>query len=204
MSILRKSNNKLSSRRQIAIQGVEDGILSLPGNKHRIVLEASSINFELKSEDEQDALIETYQNFLNSLSCPLQIIVRVREMDIDTYLDDFRLRSGRETKKIYRDQMQNYAEFVQSLIKKNKILSRHFYVVIPYTAKETRNVAMIEEQLRLNMDIVSKGLARLGVHTRQLNSLEVLDLFYVFYNSKQAKRQSISEQTMKHLKEAYL
>ena len=60
MSIFRKSNNKTSSRKQIQIKGVKDGILLLPGNKYRAVLELSSINFELKSEAEQDALIETY------------------------------------------------------------------------------------------------------------------------------------------------
>src|ERR1035437_9952432 len=76
MSLLRKSNDKQSSRRQIAIEGVDDGMLILPSHRYRIILEASSINFELKSEDEQDALIDTYQAFLNGLACPLQIIIR--------------------------------------------------------------------------------------------------------------------------------
>ena len=74
MSILRKSNNKASSRQQIAIKGVRDSVLILPDNHYRMILRISSVNFELKSEDEQDAIIETYQNFLNSLACPLQII----------------------------------------------------------------------------------------------------------------------------------
>lgn len=204
MSIFRKSNKKASSRSQIAIKGVEDGILILPGNRYRMILQVSSINFELKSEDEQDALIDTYQNFLNSLACPLQMIIRVREMDMDKYLEEFRFKIDGEKEKVYRQQIKNYIEFVQGLITKNKILARHFYVVIPFNGKDRQSFEMIKEQLLLNSDIVTKGLARLGVHTHQLNSLEVLDLFYTFYNPHVAKRQPLTEQTMRLLKESYL
>lgn len=204
MSIFRKSNKKASSRSQIAIKGVQDGILILPGNRYRMIMQVSSINFELKSEEEQDALIDTYQNFLNSLACPLQMIVRVREMDMDKYIGEFRARMEGEKQKVYRQQIETYIEFVQGLITKNKILARHFYVVIPFNGKDRQSFNMVKEQLTLNSDIVTKGLARLGVHTHQLNSLEVLDLFYTFYNPQVAKRQPISEQTMQLLKEAYL
>lgn len=204
MSIFRKSNKKASSRSQIAIKGVEDGILILPGNRYRMILQVSSINFELKSEDEQDALIDTYQNFLNSLACPLQMIVRVREMDMDKYLEEFHLKIANEKEEIYRHQIKNYVEFVQGLITKNKILARHFYVVIPFNGKDRQNFEMAKEQLLLNSDIVTKGLARLGVHTHQLSSLEVLDLFYTFYNPHVAKHQPITEQTLRLLQESYL
>lgn len=75
MSILQKSNKKASARQQINIKGVKDGVLMLPRNQYRVVYEVSSINFELKSEDEQDALIDTYESFLNSLPCPLQSLL---------------------------------------------------------------------------------------------------------------------------------
>jgi hypothetical protein len=171
MSVLTKSNKKLSSRQQINIKGVQDGVLLLPGNQYRIILQASSINFELKSDDEQDAIIETYQSFLNSLACPVQILVRIREMDMQKYLDDFRAVLASEKEKIYRQQIKNYTEFVQGLISTNKILSRHFYVVIPYTSNDGADFAAIKEQLTLSADIVGKGLGRLGIHTRQLDSL---------------------------------
>lgn len=129
MSLFQKSNIRMSSRPQIAIKGVDEGILILPNRKYRIILEASSINFELKSEDEQDALIETYQAFLNALSFPLQILIRVREMDMDTYLSAFRQRVELETEEIYKQQALNYAEFVQGLITTNKILYKQFIFV---------------------------------------------------------------------------
>jgi len=204
MSLLRKANDKQSSRRQIAIQGVDDGMLILPSHKYRIILEASSINFELKSEDEQDALIDTYQAFLNGLACPLQIIIRVREMDMDMYLSAFRARVENEKEAIYKQQASQYSEFVQSLVSKNKILTRHFYIVIPFTGQANKNLSLVREQLALSSDIVSKGLARMGVHTRRLGSLEVLDLFYQFYSPGTAKRQSLTEQTMQLFTEALL
>ena len=157
----KKSKTNVSSRRQIDIQGVRDGILLLPKQHYRVVLQISSINFELKSEDEQDALIDTYQSFLNSLASPIQIVVRVREMDMDRYLHDFNARMVSEDEPVYKEQVKNYTEFVSSLVTKNKILSRHFYVVLPLHSME-KDFAIIKEQLHLNIDIVSKGLSRLG------------------------------------------
>ena len=204
MSVLRKSNNKLSARRQINIKSVKDGVLALPGNEYRLVLETSSINFELKSEAEQDALIETYQSFLNSLGSALQIIIRAKELDMDKYLGEFEARMQNETEDIYRTQIASYSEFVAKLVTSNKILARHFYIVLPFAARDTNDFELIKEQLLLNADIVSKGLGRLGMRTRQLSSLEVLDLFYSFYNPAQAKAQPITDQTLQLLKESYL
>lgn len=203
MSIFKKSNSKESARRQINIKGVRDGILQLPSDQYRAVLELSSVNFELKSEAEQDALIETYQSFLNSLSTPLQIVVRVREMDMDKYLEEFRKKSSKEQSTIYKDQITNYTDFVAKLITKNKILSRHFYVVVPLHSKE-KNFDIIKEQLALTTDIVAKGLSRLGMHARELSSLEILDLFYSFYSPELAKRQPLRDQTIKLLAESYV
>lgn len=203
MSIFKKSNNSTSSRRQINIKGVRDGILLLPNSQYRAVLELSSINFELKSEAEQDALIETYQSFLNSLSTPLQIVVRVREMDMDKYLEDFRKKRDGEKTKVYKDEITHYTEFVAKLITKNKILSRHFYVVVPLNSKE-KNFEVIKEQLSLTTDIVAKGLSRLGMHAKELSSLEILDLFYSFYSPELAKRQPLRDQTIKLLAESYV
>ena len=203
MSILKKSNNKTSSRKQIAIQGVREGILLLPGHKYRAMLHISSINFELKSEAEQDALIDTYQSFLNSLATPLQIMIRIREMDMDKYLEDFNAKFAQEKQKVYQDQIANYTEFVGTLITKNKILSRSFYVILPYDNKET-DFEIVKEHLNLNVDIVSKGLARLGMQARRLDSLEILELFYSFYSPAQAKRQPLRDQTLQLLTEAYL
>ena len=203
MSILTKSKKKASSRHQIDIQGVRDGILLLPNNRYRAAVQISSVNFELKSEAEQDALIDTYQSFLNSLSTPMQIVIRIRELDMDKYLTDFQERVKSEPEDIYRQQIENYTEFVSSLIVTNKILTRHFYVILPHEANE-KDFAIVKEQLGLTTDIVAKGLARLGMQSHQLTSLELLDLFYSFYSPAQAKTQPLSKKTLQLLNEAYV
>lgn len=193
---LRKSKKKTSSRNQIAIKGVRDGILMLPNNEYRAILHVSSLNFELRSEDEQDAIIETYESFLNSVGTSLQILVRTREIDMDKYLEDLAERLDDETVPIYRTQLENYDEFIRSLITDNKILTRHFYVILPYKVSGKVDFDLVSEQLKIQLDIVSKGLGRLGMHADQLDSLEVLDLFYSFYSPTQAKIQPLTEQAL--------
>ncbi|OGE78056.1 hypothetical protein A3J19_01095 [Candidatus Daviesbacteria bacterium RIFCSPLOWO2_02_FULL_41_8] len=193
-----KPKSKSSSRRQIRIKEVKDNMLILPGNKYRAIIETSAINFELKSEDEQDAIIDNFQNFLNSLPCSLQILIRVREVDIDRYLEEFSKRESKEEEEVYKTQIQSYCSFITDLVSGNKILSRRFYVVIPYDDSGGKHdFALVKEQLLLNQDIVIKGLEKLGMKTRVLDSLEILDLFYTFYNSDQVKSQPLKAETLR-------
>jgi hypothetical protein len=203
VSILKKSNKPVSSREQIRIDGVRDGILILPNKEYRLILQTSSINFELMSEDEQDALIDTYQNFLNSLNTSFQIVIRIRELDMDKYLQGFKNRINSNDELIYKKQAENYVDFVGKLVTNNKILTRRFYVVLPYKATD-HDFTIVAEQLKQSAELVAKGLGRLGMQTQKLNSLEVLDLFYSFYSPSNAKRQPLREQTIQLLKEAYL
>ena len=197
VSMLFGKQNKESSRRQIKIKEVKDNILILPGYKYRTIIETSAINFELKSEDEQDVLIDSFQNFLNSIPCSLQILIRVREVDIDKYLEEFAKRRDKEEEEVYKEQVLNYCEFIQDLVSGNKILSRKFYVVVPYEVKDGKNdFALVKEQLLLNLDIVIKGLEKMGMKTRVLDSLEILELFYTFYNTDQIKTQPLNKDSV--------
>ena len=200
MWLLNRSRNSVSSRRQIQIKEVKDSILILPNNQYRVILETSSINFELKSEEEQDVLIDSFQNFLNSLPCQLQIAIKVREVDIDRYLEQIGQTAIHEKETVYKDQIVNYCQFIKSMVSGNKILSRRFYVVIPYHHTERKtDFQLIKEQINLNRDIVMRGLEKLGMKARQLDSLEILDLFYSFYNASQVKTQELKGQTIQML-----
>ena len=134
-----KLNNKLeparrqngSAKAQISMKGVQEEVLSLSDKRYCSIIETSSVNFELKSEDEQDALIETYQSFLNGLGFQIQIVIKVREIDLDHYLDDLNERSKKESHAVYRSQIESYATFVRGLVSVNRILSRNFYVIVP-------------------------------------------------------------------------
>ena len=130
-----KTESKASSRGQIKIKEVRDGILILPKGEYRQVIETSSINFELKSDQEQDVLIDGFENFLNSLPSRLQILVRVREVDIDSYLEKISRSKQSEQEEVYKRQISNYSTFIKNLVIGNKILSRQFYISMPEKIK---------------------------------------------------------------------
>lgn len=198
MWLLKKSLDKVSSRKQIAIKEVRDGILVLPNNEHRLIIETSSVNFELKSEAEQDVLIDSFQNFLNSLPTQLQILIRIRAVDIDQYIDSIELLKTTETDTQYLEHISDYTQFIRQLVSGNKILSRKFYIILPYKADgSTTAFELAKAQLHLTQDMVVKALEKLGMKARTLNSLEVLQLFYSFYNKNQLKTQELTSTTMK-------
>ena len=193
-----------SSRRQIAIKQVKDGVLELPGGEFRMVLEVTPVNFELRSEEEQDSIIDTYEGFLNSISHPLQILVRTREVDMDEYLAGIEVRREEESEGVYREQLTNYQEFVRSLVSSNKILTRRFYLILPHSRDGREDFEVVREQLLLSSDIVAKGLARVGMSSRVLSSLEVLDLFYSFYSPERSKVQPLVNQAVELVGESLL
>lgn len=203
MFTLPKLNKKGSSRHQIAIKGVEDSVLILPNNEYRIIIETSSINFHLMSEDEQDAVVDIYQAFLNSLSFPIQIVQKVRALDLDDYLQGFEAKKEKESLDVYKNQIDSYTKYVKSLVKTNKILSRQFYIVIPYQTKGKEGIEVAREQLANRLAIAEKGPGNVGIKTRLLNSLELLDLFYSSYNATDAKRQPLTQQTINLLQKNY-
>jgi len=186
-----------SSLNQIDIKSVRDDVLILRDRRYCLVLQTSSINFELKSEAEQDVLIETYRNFLNSLDSPIQIIIRTREVDLDSYVDNLLTRLENEKVDIYQRQITSYADFIKGLVKVNRILSRSFYLVIQVSLSSKEDFSLAKEQLAIKKDIVLKGLQRMGMQVNSLNSLEILNLFYEVYNPRQAKLQPLSHSAIK-------
>lgn len=197
MSSSNQSKSKGSARSQIGIKEVRDGILVLSNERYRSILTTSSLNFELQSEEEQDVIVDAFQAFLNSLTTPIQILIRVRELDIDRYLEDLKLSRIDETEEIYKEQLKHYSSFIRKLVSGNKILSRRFYLVVPHYNKDKADFGLIKEQLLLEQEIIVKGLEKLGMTARQLSSLEILDLFYSFYRPEQAKTQPLAEALIK-------
>lgn len=193
MFAIQKSKNKQSSRSQIAIKGVRNNILILPHDQYRAILEVTPVNFELRSEEEQDAIIDTYESFLNSVGSRFQILIRTREIDMDKYLEDLRQQLDGEIEPVYKQQLENYDEFIRTLIQTNKILTRHFYIIVPYINSNKVDFDLVREQLNLTLDIIAKGMTRLGTHSRQLTNIEILDLFYSFYSPAQSKIQPLKE-----------
>lgn len=187
------NKTKGSARSQIGIKEVRDGVLILPGNRYRTVLATSSVNFELQSAEEQDAIVDTFQSFLNSLTSPAQILIRVRELDVERYLEDFAIARSSETEGQYKTQLANYSAFIRKLVAGNKILSRRFYLIVSYENREVSDFSLIREQLMLEQEILVKGLEKMGMTARSLSSLEILELFYSFYQPETAKTQPLAQ-----------
>lgn len=196
---LTKTRDKGSARSQVGIKEVRDNILILPNNRYRAILSTSSVNFELQSEAEQDVLVDNFQALLNSLTIPIQILIRVRELDIERYLEDFTIKRNDETEEVYQKQLEHYARFIRKLVSGNGILSRKFYLVLSYDQpeKQPTDFSIIKEQLTLEQEILIKGFEKLGMTAKPLTSLEILNLFYSFYSPVLSKTQPLIEDIMR-------
>jgi hypothetical protein len=184
MWLFQKSISKQSSRKQIDFEGINDELLKINRNEYRAILKVSSINVELRSDKEKDAILNLYQSFLNSLQHPLQIIVRIRAIDINKYLE------GLSSKHRSKDKT-SYNKFVKKLVKTNRVLTRTFYLVIPITS--TDNYLLVTEKANLRCELVKKSLSNIGIHSQRLSNSEILDLFYSLYNPEKSKTQPVSD-----------
>jgi hypothetical protein len=188
-----------SSRIQIGIQGIKDDLLLLPHNTYCLVMQTSSINFELQSDAEKDITISNFQQFLNSLSIPLQIIVRTRKLDVDQYMRGLeKTPQKRKVSPLMRSQKQNYQKFLASLITNNQILSRSFYLVISLSDVKS-NIPETKEKLLFHGSIIQKELGKMGIKVTNLNNKEILQIFYTFYNPGKVKQQPIQQEYMTQL-----
>ncbi|MEK7559720.1 MAG: hypothetical protein AAB522_00245 [Patescibacteria group bacterium] len=200
------------SQEILNIKEIRDGILILNDNSLKVVLMASSLNFALKSQDEQQAIIFQYQNFLNSLDFSIQFFVQSRKINIEPYLDTIKEAKEKQTNELMQIQISEYAEFIRTFVKASNIVTKSFYVVTSFTPPvfetskeglrgilnifkdiwgtktqktESMTPQKFEEyknQLWQRMESVIAGLTRAGVRTVPLNTEELIELFYGLYN----------------------
>ncbi len=195
-------NEERFTQTYIDIAEIKDGIVVGKNGSMKIILLCSAINFDLKTEEEQDILIAQYQNFLNSLEFPIQILIQSRKMDLKPYLDKLRAKQEKEPNELLRFQLENYIKFLQELITEVNIMDKKFYVVIPYsppvlttpsaiakiaksnpTKKLTdREFESFKKQVIQRAGVIANGLGSLGIRCLQLNTSELTELFYNIYN----------------------
>ena len=127
----RKRNDKATTQRYLPISEIRNDTVILKNNGLRAVLELEPINFNLKSEDEQQGIIVRYQNFLNTLSFPIQIVVTSKKVNIDPYIDKVRARSRTQKNELLKKQSIEYAAFIEKLVDVADIMQKKFYIVVP-------------------------------------------------------------------------
>src|SRR3989338_9251921 len=115
----------------LPIAEIKDGTVLLKDGTLRAVLMVSSINFALKSEDEQNALISAYVGFLNSIDFPIQIVVQSRKLQIGPYLEKLGEIERAQTNELLKVQIADYRAFVTELIEIGQIMTKRYYVVVP-------------------------------------------------------------------------
>ena len=200
----------------VQIKEVRDGIVVLKDGGLRAVLMASSINFALKSEDNQRAIIGQFQNFLNSLDFSVEIVINSRRFDIRPYLAVLEEKYQKQTSELLKIQTREYIGFVTKFTEGTNIMNKTFYIVIPYSpaivevsakkkgglgskiglsskkgrtdAEKKAGFAEHRSQLDQRVSVVEQGLVRTGVRVAQLGTEEIVELFYHLFNPGETEK----------------
>lgn len=205
------NNNAKATQDFVPIDEIRDGVVILKNGGLRLVLIASSLNFALKSEDEQTALLLQYQNFLNSLEFHIQISVESRRLDIRPYLTVLEELEKNQLNELIKIQTHEYIEFVRTFTENTNIMSKNFFVIIPYEAPalqkkggflakiwpgrqpiaggaaEQNQFEEYRSQLEQRASVVAQGLARLGIRVVQLGTEELVEMFFKIFNPGEAE-----------------
>lgn len=192
-----------ATQKFVPVQEIRNGTIVLKDGSLRGVLICSSINFGLKSEDEQRSIIEGFQNFLNTLDFSIQIVVNSRRMDLRPYLAVLEEKAPGQKTELLRIQLREYIAFVRSFAEQANIMTKSFYVVVSYAPyslnvsaaatsffsrkkkEPAANESSFEEdraQLEQRMTLVAAGLSGSGVRAVPLNTEEAIELLYRSFN----------------------
>ncbi|MFA5131466.1 MAG: hypothetical protein WC467_03500 [Patescibacteria group bacterium] len=213
-STMAKNSISVSTQQYLDIAEIKENTIVMKDGTLRAVLLVSSINFALKSEDEQNAVIDSYVRFLNNLSFTLQIVIQSRELDIDNYLEYLKEKEKEQTNKLLKVQTADYIEYIKELTSLGKIMNKRFYIVVPYnpltdkrkgffsSISEALKPATIiklkektfreyQEMLERRIESVIGGLESMGVAVARLDTQSLIELYYKTYNPETSKNQSL-------------
>ncbi len=130
-----------STQRYLPFSEIRDNIVIMKDGSARIVLKVEAVNFLLKSEQEQDAIIYSFQHFLNALQFPIQILIRSLKVDIEGYLNRLKDLTAGQKNPLLKDQSERYIEFLTNLVNVAQIMKKEFYVIIPHDELDNQSVA---------------------------------------------------------------
>jgi hypothetical protein len=192
----------------VPIKEIREGVLILKDGSMRAIVMTSSVNFALKSKDEQDAIIFQFQNFLNSLDFSIQIFAQSRKLDIKPYIALLEERQKEQLNDLMKIQTNEYIEFIKTFTEQSNIMTKSFFVVVPYTppilktsgkpnifkktSEKTTEKESFQEhltQLEQRIGVVEQGLIRTGVRTIRLGTEELIEVFYKLFNPGDVERQ---------------
>lgn len=207
-------NPAVSTQQYLDIAEIKDNTVVMKDGTLRAVLLVSSINFALKSEDEQNAVIDSYIRFLNNLSFTLQIVIQSRELDIDNYLEYLKSKEKEQINKLLKVQTADYIDYIKELTSLGRIMNKRFYVIVPYdplTDKHKSFFSSITEALKpatiiklkektflkyqdlldRRVESIASGLESMGVAVARLDTQSLIELYYKTYNPETSPNQNL-------------
>ncbi|MBI2415218.1 MAG: hypothetical protein HYV33_00980 [Candidatus Kerfeldbacteria bacterium] len=209
-------SKKPSTQHSVYIAEVKQDTVILKDGTLRAVLDVSSINFALKSEDEQHAIIQGYVGFLNSIDFELQIVIQSRKLDIRPYLEDLNTLAKNQPNELLKVQTQEYRQYIEELVTLAEIMEKKFYVVVPYSpfSKKRKNFftriqevvfpsriirladakfAKYKKELDRRMSIAAGGLSSIGLKVSQLDTQSLIELYYQMYNPTRGSNKQLPD-----------
>ncbi len=203
------ANRGAATQQFVPIERVRDGVVILKTGELRAILITNSLNLGLKSEDEQQAVLSQFQNFLNSLDFPIEFFVQSRKLNIKPYMDLLQDRSKLVKEDLLKIQIHEYMGFIAKFTEESNIMTKHFFITIPYMSPSTQTVTTSSllsfaggepqntkqdgfEQARIQLDqrvaTVMQGVSRFGLRAQRLGTEEVVELFYKLFNPSEGDR----------------
>jgi len=207
-----------ATQRFLPIAEIHHNTVVLKNGGLRAVLQTSSVNFNLKSEEEQNSLIYGYQSFLNSLEFPVQILVRSKKLDIDDYIANLQEKKEQQENPLLKQQTAEYQEYIEKLVEYADIMEKKFYVVVPVDAPTGTKISFIDrflahifpddtvakirsrrksfkdlrKKLSQRVNQVEQALMSLNIRAKELTTKELIELYYQSYNPITAREQKIT------------
>lgn len=213
-----------STLHYLDIAGIRQDTVIMKDGSLRAVILVSSINFALKNEDEQSAIVGAYVSFLNNINFPLQIVIQSRELNIENYLTHLGKKEKEQTNDLLKMQITEYIGYIKELISLSKIMNKRFYVVVPYNPLSDKkkgflprltetfsptslikmkedNFTHLRQELQRRIDNVISGLDSIGLNTIELDTQSLIELFYNTYNPVTAVNQKMVQPNQLRLEE---
>lgn len=192
---------KATTQQFIEIEDIRDDVMLLKDSSAVIVIEVGAVNFWLLSAEEQESMVYTYGSLLNSLSFPVQILIVSKMMNISSYLDFLNGKIDEAShKELIQNRLKTYQEFIKNIVKKNTVLEKRFFFVIPFNPLEmgVKGVAKLSKEYVISRaktsmypkrDHLLRLLARVGLKPNVLHEQELIELYYNLYNPSATGRQ---------------
>jgi hypothetical protein len=205
-----------TTQEHLDLVDIKDNLIVLKNGNVCVVLETSAVNFYLLSDVEQESKIYAFAGLLNSLSFYVQVLIRTENIDISRYLKHIDEYKAKQASPKIKYQIDIYRKFIKDLIVKNNVLDKHFYIIIPYLAWMPKKPSFVKQffgkepsisnvdnlitqaKVRLypRRDHIMKQISRMGIHSKQLTTSELVKLFYSSYNPINAKLKGDLEEYM--------